>query len=70
MKRDKKSKLKNATVELLKKRPADITYADIERETGLKEAWIKSLVCGSVNDPSASRLETLYEFLSKKSLQV
>ncbi len=56
------------TLELLKNRSKNITYALIEEETGLKQSWLESLNFKRNEglDPGIRRIETLYNYLNEK----
>lgn len=62
------TKLKDAVIRELINRPAYLQYKQIEKDTTVPEGWIKRLVRGAIAEPSGPRLETLYEYLTKKSL--
>lgn len=66
----KQSKFVAHTKKLLSERPRSVRYEDIERATGIPRGWLKSLARGSTKDPSCARIETLYEFLSGKPLNL
>jgi len=58
------------TRELLKARPATMTFATIEQETGIKESWLRMFNRGKIEDPSVNTIQKLYEFLSGSKLRV
>ena len=60
--------LYNKTLELLKNRPRHVTFSIISKETGLGVSWLSSLSQGQIKDPSAKKLEKLYNFLSNTPL--
>jgi len=64
------SKLVEKTLELLKSRPYTMTVKQITEKTSIPEGWIKQLQRGKIKEPSAPRIEKLYEFLSGHKLTV
>ena len=66
----KRSNLVERTKQLLKNRPAELTYKKIEAETGLTVAWLTHFASHSDVDPAAGKIVTLYEYLSGKELEV
>lgn len=66
----KRGKLHARTLELLKARARTVTLKSISEETGLEEFWLSKFQNETINDPSVNRIETLYEHLSGKSLEV
>lgn len=59
------------TLELLENRSRSITLQQIESDTGLPIAWLRSLSQTSETmktGPSVVRIEKLYEYLSKREL--
>lgn len=57
------------TVELLKKRPATLTFEVIAEATETSERWLSELVRGNIKHPSVVRIEALYAFLTKEGGQ-
>lgn len=55
---------------LLKNRHRDMTFADIERATGLKQSWLAMFSRGTINDPSHGKVTKLCEFLSGKKVSL
>jgi hypothetical protein len=51
------------TRDLLKNRPKWMSHAKIYEETGLTEAWLTSFASKRVNDPGASKVQKLYDYL-------
>lgn len=64
------TKLRDCTLNLLINRPKPMTLQKIADETPLSVEWLKAFQTGKINDPSAGKIETLYEFLSGKCLIV
>ena len=60
--------LRDATLELVRNRPRHITYRDIEAATAIKKEWLAKFQQGKFDDPGVNRVETLYTFLSGKTL--
>lgn len=63
-------KLTTKTRELLANRPRPVTYAHIEAETGIKVRWLIAFAKDGVSSPSCDDVETLYEYLSGRTLDV
>lgn len=63
-------KLRAKVLELLGNRPRNMTYKDIADATDLPEPWLKTFAAGRIADPSVNRVETLYNFLTGKPLNV
>ena len=63
-------KLKNRTLELFRSLPRNVKNVDISEATGLKPSWITDFTKGRVKSPNVDYVETLYIFLSKKSLDI
>lgn len=55
---------------LLANRPKPVTYAHIEAATGLSVRWLEAFASCKIEDPSVSRVELLYTYLSGKPLDV
>lgn len=64
------SKLVATTRDLLANRPRTLTYAHIEKETGVKVRWLETFAADKMAGPSCVKVETLYVFLSGKPLDV
>lgn len=62
--------LYDKTMELLKNLPRSTTYADIERDTNLSKEWISAVARGRIIEPSVKKIQTLYEYLSKRKLKL
>lgn len=58
------------TRKLLNDRPRSVTFAKIQKETGLTESWLKMVASGSIKDPSVNLVEKLYVYLSGKQMGV
>jgi len=56
--------------DLLKRRPRTMTYAEIEKDTGIKESWLKAFACGNLENPSFITIESLVKYLSGKDIKV
>jgi len=57
------------TRNLLKNRPAWMTYPRIEKDTGLPVGWLLDFA-NSERDPASSRVVKLLEYLTGKKLQL
>lgn len=42
----------------------------LHKESGLPFYWLRKISTGEINDPGVNRIQKLYEFLGKESLQV
>ena len=58
------------TLELLKTRSVLLTYKKIERDTKISEGWLRIFIRGKILNPGVRQIQTLYEYLSKKKLEV
>lgn len=58
--------MRDATIELLKNRPAWLTLNMICEQTTIPTAWLNALVKGRMADPSVNRIETLKIYLESK----
>lgn len=58
------------TKKMLNERPRSVTFARIEKETGLKQSWLKMVANGTIKDPSVNLIETLYFYLSGEKMGV
>jgi transcriptional regulator with XRE-family HTH domain len=56
----------NQARRLLLSRSRNLTYEIISNKTGLTISWLRSFARSAINDPSASKLETLISFLDKE----
>lgn len=66
----KQMSLVTRTKELMKERPRHLTIAVISSKTGLTVGWLQSFSATGEKDPGANRVQTLYEFLTGKQLEV
>lgn len=62
------SKLFKKTIELYKNRSIQLTNEVIAEKTGLGYVWLTTFC--NTEDPGVCRIETLYNFLSQKRLEV
>lgn len=64
--------LVSRTRELLKNRPEELTYKKISADTDITVAWLDYFANnpGSLANTSATRVATLYEYLSGTKLEV
>ena len=63
-------RLKKRTLELFIALPRNVKNNDIAKATGLKNAWLTDFTKGRIKSPNVDYVETLYTFLSGKSLDV
>ena len=61
------SKLHVKVMQLLKAR--NCTLLDIHKATRVEQGWLSAVNQGRIQDPSANRLEPVYEFLTGKRLE-
>jgi hypothetical protein len=54
------------TKQLLRQSP--LTLGQVHRESGLPLFWLRKFSSGEIRNPSVDRVQSLYEFLSKKKL--
>jgi len=65
------TKLRDKTLELLKKRERGVEMDHIASATGLSVTWLKSFQSkGHKLDSGVNKVETLYEYLTKTTLLV
>lgn len=62
--------LRDATLNLVTNRPAHLKLKQIADDTGVPEGWLKIFAQGRIEDPSVNRIETIYNYLSDKTLKV
>lgn len=62
--------LKTRTLSLLQSRNRDNDYRNIAALTGLKPTWVASFAQGRIKEPSVDKVETLYQHLSGKQLDL
>lgn len=56
------------TVTLLRNRPSTVTLDDVAVGACVGRSWLSALLNGQIKTPSADKIQSLYEFLSKKPL--
>lgn len=63
--------LRDTTLKLLKERSIQITLEKICNDTGLNLSWLE-LFSGKtgIKDPSVNKIQTLYEYLSGKPIEL
>jgi len=47
-----------------------LSHAEISRATGLTPSWLSRFAAGALHGASADKVETLYNYLSGKKLEV
>lgn len=60
--------LHKQTMMLLIVRPKPVRIEDVAAQSGVSVAWIKSFLANKIADPSANRLEAVYNVLASKPL--
>jgi hypothetical protein len=60
---DTESQLLDETWTLLAKRPADVTFERIARESGLSIHWLHKMSRRAIPDPGVVRVERLHRYL-------
>lgn len=61
--------LRERTIDLLVNRPRHLRLVDISEATGLTNPFLQDLLYKATKNPSADRIQILYEFLSGKKLE-
>lgn len=64
------SRLHAVTHELLRQRPRTLTLDKIAEDTGLTIYWLMHYSGNANCDPGVSKVETLYEYLTKTKLDL
>jgi len=64
------SELEAKTLELLDNLPRNVDLKDVAAATGLSSSWLTQFATKQLVHPSVGRVETLYNYLSPKKLQV
>jgi hypothetical protein len=65
-----KTSLRDKTLEMLQNRSVKLTFTQISKETGLNETWIGAFHQNRVPNPGVNFVQTLYEYLSKRQLDI
>lgn len=60
--------LASHTVSLLRNRPRSVTLEQVAEGAQVKKSWLSALLAGDFDDPSANRIQRLYEYLAEKPL--
>lgn len=60
--------LTDTTIALLRNRPISLSLETIAADCKVSVSWLNQLMAGKIRGPSADRIQTLYEYLSKKPL--
>jgi hypothetical protein len=60
--------LVDKTRELLKNRPAWMSYTKIRTDTELTESWLTWFAANKGNDPGAGKVQRLYDYLSNSKM--
>jgi transcriptional regulator with XRE-family HTH domain len=53
------------TLKLLENRPRKLTYAQIERDIGVNESWLRQLASGKIDDPGVKKIQKLNIYLKE-----
>jgi hypothetical protein len=61
--------LRERTYDLLRTRSFQTSVGKICRETGLSRGFVEDFSRGRTKDPSADRVQVLYEYLSGRQLE-
>lgn len=64
----KRGRLHSKTLELLKAYP--LTLPAVYKDTGIPYYWLKKFKADEIADPSVNRVEKLYEYLTRSSIEV
>jgi hypothetical protein len=58
------------TLELLRSRDKSVKLLDICIDTGIGFWWIRTFLDGRIANPGCNNVQALYEYLTKKTLDV
>jgi hypothetical protein len=64
------SQLLERTLQLVAERPRTCTFEVLSKETGIPATWLKHFARGKIDDPGVIRVEKLYVFFTKASLEL
>ena len=53
------------TQDLVANRPRSLTLKHVSTDVGISESWLKHFMHNRINDPSANKVEALYNYFSK-----
>lgn len=56
--------LRDKTLKLLHERDKDITYRQIQNDTGIKEDWLNKFAQGLIELPNVNFIQTLHNYLN------
>jgi hypothetical protein len=56
------------TQQLVKTRPANVSYDDLSRSAKVSKRWIEAFANDRIPDPSCRRVERLYEVLTGRKV--
>jgi transcriptional regulator with XRE-family HTH domain len=62
--------LTKKTLELYRQRPRSMTKDRLAEELGISPSWVDQWSRGIIKNPSADRIQAIYEFLSGKKLEL
>lgn len=62
--------LHERTLHLLAHRPRNLTYEKIAEDIGINVFWIRAFARQKNDDPGVNKVQSLYEYLAGKSLDV
>lgn len=62
--------LMNKTIELLKTRPRQLTYADVAKGASVTESWLKWFISDKCEAPDVNKVERVYNYLNGTPLNV
>lgn len=65
-----KTSLRDKTLTLLQERSVKLKITKIYEDTGLSKTWLFKFYQGKTPNPGVNNIQTLYEYLSKKQLDV
>lgn len=62
--------LRDKVLHLLRTRNDSISFSQIQRDTGIKTAWLNKFSQGLIESPGVNIIQTLYNHLNNKKLEV
>ena len=62
--------LRDKTLDLIQNRSVKLTFLVMSAETGIGERWMRMFSKDQIPNPGVNTIQTLYEYLSKKKLEV
>lgn len=63
------SRLADTTLDLVKRRPRNLSFRMISEKTGLSVHWLRKYNEGDIVEPGVCKIERLYEFLTGDKIE-